>query len=158
MLAAVAAGAPPFFYLVVRGDRSNPDTPYAIKVTARVLEPDTETEPDDTPEHPFIVPPDRTTVHASLTPGDVDCFALPVTAAARDVDITLTPRGDVDLVAELLVDGKPVAKSDQAAGAAERVRGKVPANSVAIVRVTGKATAGDYDLELHDSDDAAPAP
>ena len=153
---AVAAGAPPFFYLILRGDRSNPDTPYAIKVTARVLEPDTETEPDDTLDHPFVFPPDRTTVHASLTPGDTDCFALPVNAAARDVDVTLEPRGDLDLVAELVVDGKVVAKSDQAAGAAERLHWKVPANAVAIVRVTGKATSGDYDVKLHDADEPAP--
>jgi len=153
VLPAVAAGAPPFFYLIVRGDRSNPDTPYAIKVTARVLEPDTETEPDDTLDHPFVFPADRTTVHASLTPGDTDCFALPINPAARDVDLTLEPRGDVDLVAELVVDGKVVAKSDQAAGAAERLHGKIPASAVAIVRVTGKATSGDYDVKLHDADE-----
>jgi hypothetical protein len=158
LLPAVAAGAPPYFYLVVRGDRSNPDTPYAIKVSARVLEPDTETEPDDTLDHPFAVPADRTLVHASLTPGDTDCFALPVTAAARDVDITLEPRGDVDLVAELVVDGKPISKSDQAAGAAERVHGKVPANATAILRVSGKSSSGDYDVQVHDSDDSAAPP
>ena len=156
LLPAVAAGAPPFFYLVVHGDHSNPDTPYAIKVTARVLEPDTETEPDDSLEHPFAIAADRTTVHASLTVGDTDCFALPPGGEAREVDITLEPRGDVDLVAELLVDGKSIARSDQAAGAAERLRGKVPANATAIVRVTGKGTAGDYDVKLHDADSPPP--
>lgn len=156
VLPAVGSGAAPFYYVVVKGDRSNPDTPYAIKVTARVLEPDTETEPDDTLDHAFAVSADRTTVHASLTPGDTDCFALPASPTAREVDVTLEPRGDVDLVAELVVDGKVVAKSDQPVGAAERVHGKVPANRVAVVRVTGKATSGDYDLKLHDAEEPSP--
>ncbi len=156
VLPAVGSGAAPFYYLVVKGDRSNPDTPYAIKVTARVLEPDTETEPDDTLDRPFAVSADRTTVHASLTPGDTDCFALPASATAREVDVTLEPRGDVDLVAELVVDGKVIGKSDLPPGAAERVHGKVPANATAVVRVTGKATSGDYDLKLHDADESSP--
>ena len=153
VLPAVGSGAAPFFYVVIKGDHSNPDTPYAIKVTARVLEPDTETEPDDTLDRPFTVSAERTTVHASLTPGDTDCFALPASPTAREVEVTLEPRGDVDLVAELVVDGKTIAKSDLPAGAAERVHGKVPANETAVVRVSSKATSGDYDLKLHDADE-----
>ena len=152
----VPAGAPPFHYVAIKGAGSNPETPYTVRVSAHVMAPDAEIEPDDTPERPFAMPPDRTVVHATWTPGDVDCFALPVAASARTVDATIDPAGDLNLAAELLIDGTPVAAAVAGGkGTAVKVHGSVPAGAHAIVRVKGgdeRATAeGTYDVTVQDA-------
>ena len=48
-------------------------------------------------------PADRTVVHATWTPGDVDCFALAPSVAARPLEITIDTPAEVDLGVELLV-------------------------------------------------------
>jgi hypothetical protein len=151
LVPVVPAGAPPFHYIAIKGAGSNPETPYQLRVSADVVGTDAEIEPDDTPEKPFAIPPDRTIVHATWTPGDVDCFALPVTASARTVAATIDPAAEIHLVAELLIDGKPLAPAT-----ADKVSGSVPAHAHAVIRVKGaddKATVeGAYDLSVQDSD------
>ncbi len=155
LVPVVPAGAPPYHYLTVRGDRSNPETPYQIKVVAHDLVPDGEIEPDDTPEHPMVMPADRTALHGTWTPGDADCYALAVTQASRNVDATLDPK-DVDLALELVVEGKVTAKADHpGAGAEEKVSGSVPAGKHAVFRVRGAdpstTTEGTYDISIQDT-------
>ena len=155
LVPVVPAGAPPYHYLTVRGDRSNPETPYQIVVRAHALVPDGEIEPDDTPEHPMAMPADRASLKGTWTPGDTDCYALAVTGASRSVEATLDPK-DVDLALELVVEGKVTAKADHpGAGAEERVSGSVPAGKRAVFRVRGAdATAvgeGTYDIAITDS-------
>jgi hypothetical protein len=155
LVPVVPAGAPPFHYVVIKATGSNPEVPYSLRVSGHVVGTDAEIEPDDTPEHPFAWPVDRTVVHGTWTPGDVDCYALPLTGAARDVTATIDPSGELDVVAELLVDGHPVAASAGGAkGSAQKVTGSVPPNAHAIVRVKGaddRATAeGTYDITLQD--------
>ena len=148
----VPAGAPPYHYLTVRGDRSNPDTAYQVVVKAHALVPDGETEPNDTPEHAMAMPADRTTLHGTWTPGDTDCFALPVADAARTVEATVDPK-DLDLGLDLIIDGKVAAKSDHpGAGAAEKVSGNVPAGKKAVFRVRGTDGSGEgsYDIQVQD--------
>jgi len=53
LLPIIPQGAPPFHYLTVRGDKSNPETPYQLKVSEHTIATDAELEPDDTPEKPF---------------------------------------------------------------------------------------------------------
>jgi hypothetical protein len=151
----VPSGSPPFHYLTIKGDRSNFETAYQLKVTAHVIPPDGEIEPDDTPEKPMAMPSDRTVVHATWTPGDVDCFAL-AAGDARTVEVTVDTQGDIDLSAELLVDGKSVAKADHhVKGAAEKVTGHLAAGAKAVVRVKGEGTAeGGYNLLVQET--AAP--
>jgi hypothetical protein len=98
----VPPSSPPFHYLTVKGQGSNPETPYTIKVTQQVSQVDAEVEPNDTPEKPFTIPADRTVVHARWSPGDVDCFALAPGAAVVAID----PPTDFDPTLELFVDGK----------------------------------------------------
>jgi hypothetical protein len=156
LVPVVPAGAPPFHYLTIKGDRSNPETAYQLHVSAHVVPPDGETEPDDTPDKPMQVPPDRTIVHATWTPGDVDCFALQPSDAARTLDVTVDTQGEIDLGAELLVDGKSVAKADHhVKGAAEKVGGFVPPGGHVVVRVKGEGSSeGAYNLVVQES----PAP
>ena len=155
LVPVVPAGAPPFHYVTIKATGSNPETPYTLRVSGHVIGTDAEIEPDDTPEHPFAWPVDRTVVHATWTPGDVDCYALPLTGAARDVTVTIDPSGEINLVAELLVDGHVIAASAGGTkGSAQKVSGSVPPNAHAIVRVKGAderaAAEGTYDVTLQD--------
>ncbi len=152
----IAASAPPFYHLIVRGDRSNPETPYQLRVSAHVVGTDAEIEPDDTPDKPFAMPADRTVVHATWTPSDVDCFAIATTAAARTIEATVDPPNELDLSAELRVDGKVIATSNKGGkGAVEKVSGAVPAGGHAVFCVRGadpSATAeGAYDFTVQES-------
>lgn len=154
LVPAVPAGAPPFHYVVVKASGSNPETPYQLRVTAHVLGTDAEVEPDDTPDKPFALPPDRTVVHATWSPGDVDCFALAPSASARTVDAAIDPSGDVALSAELLADGKSIAITPAAGkGAGVHVSGQVPASAKVVVRVRGddRGAAGAYDIKVTDN-------
>lgn len=147
----VPDGAPPFHYVTIKGDRSNPETPYQLRVVAKLPQPDAEIEPNDTPEKAMPVPVDRTVVHGVWTPGDIDCFAIGSDAAARTVDITIDVPGESDLDAELIVDGKSVAKGDKKGkGVAEKLTGQVPANARAVVRVKGSdaSAEGAYDVQI----------
>ena len=149
----VPPGAPPFHYLTIRGDRSNPETTYQLRVSAKPVGTDAELEPDDTPEQAMSVPPDRTVVHATWTPGDVDYFALPVDQAPRTVEITIDPPAEADLSAALLVAGKPVGKGERLGkGAQEKFSGPVPAGATAILEVHGsdRSAEGAYDVTFQD--------
>ncbi|HEY4241611.1 MAG TPA: hypothetical protein VGM88_17435 [Kofleriaceae bacterium] len=161
LVPVIAPGAAPFEYVTVKADRSNPETAYQLRVTAHVLAPDAEQEPDDTLETAMPVPVDRTVVRASFTTGDVDCFAFAPSDAARSLDITIDTPADIDLAAELFVDGKSVAKADHPGkGAAERVSGDVPAGGkpIACVRGAAKDGAGDSAYSVTIAERAAAPP
>lgn len=144
-------GAPPFHYVTIKGDKSNPETPYQLKVTAKLPQPDAEVEPNDIPEKAMPVPSDRTVVHGGWTPGDIDYFAIPTSEESRTVDVTIDVPPESDLAAELLVDGKSVAKSEKPGkGIAEKVSGQVPPNAHAVIRVKGTDASGEgaYDVQI----------
>jgi len=146
---AVPTGAPPFHYLTVRADRSNPETAYQIRAIAKVIAPDAETEPNDTPETAMAFPSDRKSLHAHWSTGDVDCFTVAPDPAARTLEISIDTPNELDLAIDLLVDGKQVAKVDHPGrGAAERLVGQVPAGAQAVIRVHGSDAAGDGTYEL----------
>jgi hypothetical protein len=158
LVPVVPPGGTPFHYLTVRGAPSNPETAYQLRVTAHVVEVDAEVEPDDTPEHAFPFPADRRVVYATWTPGDVDCFALPVTAGPRTVEVVAKPtQGDPDLSLEVIVDGKSVAVANKAGrGAEEKATVQVPAGARAVIRVkgtdAGTANEAKYDLNVNESE------
>jgi hypothetical protein len=149
----VPSGSPPFHYILVKGALSNHETAYQLRVLEKVTGPDAEAEPDDTPERAMPVPPDRTVVHGTWTPGDVDFYALPVEQAARTVEITIQPGGDTDITAEVIVDAKVIAKGErQGKGAEERLTAAVPAGATALlkIRATDNSAEGSYDISLQD--------
>jgi len=163
LLPVVPQGGAPFHYITVRGTPSNPETPYNLKVTAHPLRDDPEVEPDDTPEKPYTIPDNRTVVHGTWTPGDVDCYAIAVSDQPRTVDVEVKPDRDLDLAAELLVDGKPPtdAKGKPLAGgnkggkgASEKLSVQLPAGAHLIIRVHGDAnatTGGAYDVNVQET-------
>jgi hypothetical protein len=156
LLPVVPDGAPPFYYLTLKGDRSNPETAYTLHASAQVLGPDPEIEPNDNADKPQVIAAERTVVHASWTPGDVDCFALAPSDQPRTVDIDIDTPSEIDLDAELLVDGKSVAVANKGKkGVAEKVSGEVPANAKAVVRVKNPdataTTEAKYDVHVQES-------
>jgi hypothetical protein len=156
MLPVVAPGAPPFYYLTVKGTGSNPETAYTLHATASVLGPDAELEPNDNADKPQVIAADRTVVHASWTPGDIDCFALVPTAGERTVEFSIDTPASIDLAAEILVDGASVATANKGGkGVPEKISATVPANGKVVLRVknpdanaTGEAT---YDVSVSES-------
>jgi hypothetical protein len=150
---AVPQGAPPFHYLTVKADRSNPETAYQIRVTAKVIPPDAESEPNDTIDTAMPVPADRKSLHAHWSAGDVDCFAIPLDEAGRTLEVSIDTPNDLDLGIDLFVDGKLVAKVDHPGkGAAEKLTAPLPASAHAVVCVRGADLPGDggYDLVINE--------
>jgi hypothetical protein len=152
LLPTLPAGAPPFHYLTIKATPSNPDTAYALRVVPKNPEStDAEVEPNDTVDKPMPIPAERTRVDAQWSPGDIDCFAVAPEPGNRTLEITIETPAEADLSAELIVDGKSVAKSEtKGKGVAEKLKGPVPPNATAIVRVYGTdtGTEGTYELKV----------
>ena len=153
LVPVVPPGAPPFHYLTIKGDRSNHETAYQLRVSEKVPGNDAEAEPNDTPDRAMAWPSERTVVHGAWSPGDVDCYQLPVEQAARTVEITIDPPGEADLSAEVLIDGKPVGKGERPGkGAQEKLSVPVPAGVTAILKIKGTdaSAEGAYEVTLQD--------
>jgi hypothetical protein len=150
----VPQGAPPFHYVTIRGDRSNPEVAYQLKVGARPRGTDPELEPNDTPEKAMAIPADRTVIaDASWGPGDVDCYAIPPEATARTLELHVDTPAQADLRLELLVNGKSIATADQKGkGAQEKISGAVPAGGRAVLCVRGSEASqeGKYGLRFQE--------
>jgi hypothetical protein len=153
---AVPQGAPPFHYLTVRGDRSNPETAYQIRASAKLIAPDSEVEPNDTPETATLVS-DRKSLRAQWSTGDVDCFAVPPAATTRMFDVSIDTPRELDLAIDLLIDGKLMEKVDHPGkGAAEKLVMTVPPGAHAVIRVRGAEVAGEGSYEIVINEGAAP--
>ncbi len=149
----VPPGAPPFHYLTIKGDRSNPDTAYQLRVSEKIPVADAEAEPNDTPERAMPWLSERTKLHGTWSPGDLDFYQLPVEQTARTVEITLDPPGDADLSAEVMIDGKPVGKGERPGkGAQEKFSVAIPAGVAAILKIKGtdSSAEGAYEVSLQD--------
>lgn len=153
VLPVVPSGAPPFHYITVKGDKSNPETAYTLRVRANPIETDHEVEPNDTLEKAMLFPSDRKSVPGQWSAGDIDCYAIGADVNPRTIELELDPQ-DVDLELELYVDGKVVAKSEtKGKGTKEKLSGAVPANAKAVVRVRGAGDAageGTYELTVRE--------
>lgn len=155
---ALPAGAPPFYYLTVRADRSNPETPYQLHAFARPVETDAEEEPNDAPDKAYAVPAERTVVNARWSAGDIDCFAVAPEPDARTLEVMIDVPQEADLRGELFVDGKSVGKIDHPGkGVDEKLSGPVAGNSKPVVCVRGTDIAGEarYTVHFHDGPAAA---
>lgn len=155
LVPVVPPGAPPFHYVTVKADRSNPETAYQLAVAGRPPGTDAETEPNDTVEKAMTIPVDRTVVREAFwSPGDVDCFAILPDPADRTLEIMLeNPPAEADLRLELYVGTRSIATADQKIkGANEKVTGAVPENGRAVVCVRGTDASkeGTYDLSVRE--------
>jgi hypothetical protein len=160
----VPPGAPPFHYLTLRADKSNPETPYTLHATERIGSLDEEIEPNDLVDKPYMLPTDRTVVNASWSPGDIDCFGIAPAGTARQLDVSVDPPGELNVDIELFVDGKSVAIANQGKkGVLEKLTAIVPANGRPVVRVRNPDAGSNVDagykvtiLESTATDDNAP--
>jgi hypothetical protein len=145
----VPQGAPPFHYLAVKADRSNPETAYQLKTTPKLIEPDAEIEPNDNPETAMAVPGDRKGVNARWSTGDVDCFAISPAETARTLEVSIETPSELDLAIDARVDGQLVGQVDHPGkGAAEKLLAPVPANGHAVICVRSKELAVDAPYQL----------
>ena len=156
LMPIVAAGSPPFHYLTLRGDKSNPETAYTLHATARIIGTDEELEPNDLVDKPFAIPAERRVVHATWSPGDIDCFAIAPAPGARTIDVAIDTPNEIDLAGELLVDGKSVATANKGAkGVLEKLSAQVPANAKAVIRVknpdANASVEAKYDVSVQES-------
>lgn len=153
LVPVVPAGSAPYHYLIVKGDRSNHETAYQLRVSEKVPGPDAEIEPDDAPDRAMPFSLERKVVHGTWSPGDLDFYALPVEQAARTVEITIDPPAEADLSAEVLIEGKVVAKGEHLGkGAQEKFTAAIPAGATALLKIRGTdaSSEGTYDVTLQD--------
>jgi hypothetical protein len=148
LMPIVPPNAPPFHYLTLRADKSNPETAYTLHATARNAGTDEEVEPNDLVDKPYLMPTDRTVVHATWSPGDIDCFALPPAGTARQIDVAVDTPAEINLDAELLVDGKSVAIANKGGkGVAEKLVAIVPPNARPVVKVRNPDANANADVK-----------
>lgn len=149
------AGAPPFSYVAVSGDRSNPTRQYQLVAKVRELATGDEREVNDRLEIAQELGEEGAPQRAVLDAGDVDCFALSAAAQPRRVEVVVDPGAPPpaattsSLALEVLLGSKVVATSDERAGKVERAVFEVPAGQRAVLRVrsTGKGgEPGQYQL------------
>jgi hypothetical protein len=156
LLPKVPEGAPPFHYLTVRADKSNPETAYTLHATARIAGTDEEVEPNDLVDKPHMMPTDRTVVHATWSPGDIDCFALAPAGTARQIDVSVDTPAEINLDAELLVDGKSIALANKGGkGVVEKLTGIAPPNTRPVIRIKNPDANANadvkYDVSIQES-------
>jgi hypothetical protein len=148
-------GSPPFHYVTISGDRSNPEVAYTLAVRGRLVGLDEEVEPNDKPDVAMPLPGTSGTIKAASAPGDVDCFGLAAAADAQALVFTVAPADGVDAVIELSVPTGMLAKTDLgAAGATEKAEVTIPAGVAGTACVSFKpvkadpGTPRDYDVEF----------
>ena len=99
---------------------------------------------------PYMMPLDRTIVHATWGPGDIDCFGLAPAGTARQIDVSVDTPAEINLDAELLVDGKAIAIANKGGkGVVEKLTGIVPANARVVVRVKNPDASSNADVKYN---------
>ncbi len=156
VMPSVPPGGSPYHYVTVRADRSNPETAYTLHAAARLAGLDEEIEPNDTAEKPYMIPVDRTVVHATWAPGDVDCFGLAPAGTARQIDVTVTTPAELNLDARLLLDGTAIAAADKGGkGVSEKLTGVAPAGTHPVICVDNPVASAKvqakYDVSILES-------
>jgi hypothetical protein len=144
LVPALGENAPPWHYVRITGDKSNPEQPYDLRFTARLREPDEEAEPNDAPERATALRPDATTpqgaMRASWADGDVDRFRVGATPEPQLLDVTLEPPSGVELALEVGAPGQPpLATASVGSGGKARLTGvAIPANADVVITVQAK--------------------
>ncbi|MCA9676503.1 MAG: PPC domain-containing protein [Kofleriaceae bacterium] len=147
---SIAPDQPPWYFVKIAADRSNPEVGYDLRFTTRLLEHDEEVEPNDDPARATPLRFDGVatsgTMRAGWVTGDVDRFLLEPQPDAVLLDVGVEPPPGVDLSLEVaLADGAMIAAGDAAGpGKRERLSGvAIPAGQGAIVTVKAKPTKQD---------------
>ena len=123
------AAAPPWHYVRIAADRSNPEATYELRFTARLREPDEEAEPNDDAERATSLSTEVTqagAMRATWASGDVDVFRLEPQVEPQLLDVTIEPPSGVDLAFELGAPGQPPLAIGTAAGGQKARAAGVP--------------------------------
>ncbi len=150
LVPVIGPNVPPFYFVTVSGERSNPLTPYQLNVVARGLTTDDEMEPNDSnaTAQPLLL---GQLLLASWQIGDVDTFVIAPVATPRQLTFAITLTQATELIGEVVIANQPVIEfndAGQRGGAA--VEADVPAGIPCTVRVRGnlkrKAVEGAYQI------------
>lgn len=141
--AAITDGQPPYHYIKIAGDRSNPVDGYTLTIAGRVLDLDEEAEPNDQPERATLLTADATatsgTMRAAFAPGDVDWFTLAPAPDDTLLDLTVEAPPDIDLALTARTDTGVLGTADAGkAGVRERLSVTVPKGAQVRVQVSAK--------------------
>jgi hypothetical protein len=151
LIPIVGPDQPPWHYVKISGDRSNPESPYELRFTTRLLDADEEAEPNDDPAKAtplrFDTVATSGAMRATYVAGDVDRFVLDAQPEAVLLDVGVEPPPGVDIKLEIAaLGGALIAAGDAApAGKRERLSGvAIPAGTAAVVSVlVAKPAKGD---------------
>jgi hypothetical protein len=141
---------PPFYFVSVSAERSNPIAPYRLSVVARVVASDDEIEPNDSNQvaQPLAI---GDKVRATLQLGDVDSFVIAAAPVSRRIAVTIAPSQGSDVLGEIVIANQATTEfNHQGAGGAESVVVDIAAGSEAFIHVHGnpkrKPVPGNYDV------------
>jgi hypothetical protein len=140
-----------FYFIVVSGDRPNPDEPYTLRAAVGAVAVDEEAEPNDSAAsaNPLADVPGSASGQrlGTLPAGDVDVYKVDPVADARTLALTLEPPATVEVeLAVLAEDGHALAGpvGGGKKGAPARLPAvALPAGAPAYVRVSAKAGSAD---------------
>jgi hypothetical protein len=141
----LAPGEAPVHYVKISGRPPNPDVAYTLAITARLLDLDEESEPNDRPQ---LATPLRYgaeedgTMRGLLAAGEVDVYSLSSSSGLRQLDAAIGGLAGLDLVCEVLsASASALDKVDRGGvGAGEDCTGAIAAGTDAYVRITAKAS------------------
>ena len=148
----VGTNVPPYYFLTISGERSNPLAMYRLNVVARVLSGADEIEPNDTGATAQLLQIGQN-LTANWQIGDTDSFVIAADTTSRRLTIVITPTQGADLIGDVLIPNQPLIEfNHRGQGGSETVDVDLPAGIQAIVRVQGnakrKAVEGAYAISV----------
>ncbi len=162
-----------FFYVRLSARRSNPTEPYRLQVATRLLEPDEEVEPNDSPEQagPLLpeagaegaLPAASARIRRGYLPfGDQDFYRLDADQRPRLLTVEVAPKGELAPKVSVLVAGATVAMAEavQAGSSAYLADVEIAAGQAPVVLVSGAGAPADqasYELTWSLADKPAEA-
>lgn len=130
-------------HIRITGKPSNPDDPYTLSITTRLLDLDEEAEPNDRTSQSNALRfggEDQGAMRGQAAPGDKDVFSLSASPTAMSLDVALDAPPGVDLALTAIAEsGVNLGKADRGgAGAAETLAVEVPAGTLVYLELIAK--------------------
>jgi hypothetical protein len=140
----LSPGSAPVHYVVISGRPSNPEVPYTLTVTSRLLDLDEEAEPNHRPDNATSLRAGTETqgsMRATIGPGDTDMFALSESLEPATLDVTIDTPVGIDVAVEVSTGAGAILGTVDSGGmgAAESLAAiSVGPSSIVLVEVVGK--------------------
>ncbi len=140
----LTAGEAAVHHVRIAGKPANPDDPYTLTVSPRLLELDEEAEPNDRTSSSNSLrfgTEDQGAMRGQAAPGEQDVFSLSVSLTAMVLDVAVDAPPGVDVAIAVIADsGAALGKADRrGAGLAETLAVNVPAGTLVYLELTTKA-------------------